>query len=188
MQDTAANLTRWGAMLPAMAVRILHVAAVGAVLVLAFLFLLHGEGDRQAAGGAQAEVPRATAAEERSAGVPAGRSAVPAREAPPPASASAIRDIELALEAAVREREAAVSEVQRAQQALEAVEEELSFRIDQGEAPDDLIAEAEAGLAAPFRELQNALRRLEQAEVSENALREQLAAAAGSASPPSGTP
>jgi hypothetical protein len=167
--------------------RMLHVAAVGAVLVLAFLFLRDGEGERPTAGDTRPPAPDGPAAGERSAGGPPERSASLASHEPSRAP-SAVRDIELALEAAVSEREAAVYEVQRAQQALEAVEEQLSFRIDQGEAPDDLTAEAEAALAAPFRELQTALRRLDQAKVSENALREQLAAAGGSTGPASGIP
>jgi len=184
MEKTEANLTFCGVTLSIMNGSILRIAVIGTGLLLAFLFIRDHDGDRRAARDTPAPMRGGVEAEKRSAGM--SPAAHPGPE-PVPGSPT-LRDIELALEAAVAEREAAVAEVRRAQQALEAVEEQLGFRIDQGEAPDDLIDEADASLAAPFRRLQDALRRLEQAEVSENVLREQLAAASEAASRSSGTP
>lgn len=187
MEKTEANLTFCGVTLSIMNGRILRIAVIGTGLLLAFLFIRDHDGDRRAAEDTPAPMRGGVEAEKRSAGMsPAPPAALPGPE-PVPGSPT-LRDIELALEAAVAEREAAVAEVRRAQQAVEAVEEQLGFRIDQGEAPDDLIDEADASLAAPFRRLQDALRRLEQAEVSENVLREQLAAASEAASRSSLTP
>jgi hypothetical protein len=100
----------------------------------------------------------------------------PARlpETPP---APSTRDLQLALEAAVAERKSAEAALVRAQSALEAAEEQLEFRLDQGEDAELLADDAVAMIDAPFAELQRALRRLDQAEASEASLREELSRA-----------
>ena len=92
-------------------------------------------------------------------------------------SAPSARDLELALEAAVAERESAEAALVRAQSELEAAEAQLEFRLDKGEDAELLADDAVAMIDAPFAELQRALRRLDQAEASAAALREALSRA-----------
>jgi hypothetical protein len=97
---------------------------------------------------------------------------------PAPPLHPSLADLQLALEAATTEREFAEAAVVRAQSALEAAEEQLEFRLEQGEDADALAADAAAMIEEPFAELQDALRRLDQAEASETALRDELTRAA----------
>jgi len=111
-------------------------------------------------------------------------SRVPAAVAPEVAAPRArpsrpsVADLRLALEAATAERELAEAAMVLAQSALEAAEEQLEFRLEQGEEADALAADAVAVIEEPFAELQYALRRLDQAEASEAALRDELTHAA----------
>lgn len=89
----------------------------------------------------------------------------------------AIRDLELAMEAALAEQRAAEDAVRRAEAAMLDVEEQLDLRVEQGEDPDDLEAEAVVMLDGVFVNMQAALRRLDQADASIEMLEEQLAQA-----------
>ena len=89
----------------------------------------------------------------------------------------AISDLELALEAALAEQRTAEDAVRSAEAALFDVEEQLDLRVEQGEAPEDLEAEAEILLEGVFNSMQDALRRLDQADASVEMLEEELAMA-----------
>lgn len=109
--------------------------------------------------------------------VPAAGGNAAAPEVEGPDRLPAIRDLELALEAALAEQRAAESALRNAETALLDVEEQLDLRVEQGEAPDDLEAEATAMLDGVFASVQDALRRLDQADASVEMLEEELAAA-----------
>jgi len=159
-------------------------AALCAGFFLALLFLFGADRDGRDAAPppatpSQSADSRTTIASGSPAGHAAGSPAPPDRSTKP-----SVRDIELALRAAIAERAAAEAEVDRAQAAMEAAEAQLEFRVDQGERPDDLVRDAYDTLPTPFDALQDALRRLDQAQAGETALREELALARRRASGP----
>ncbi len=57
------------------------------------------------------------------------------------------------------------------------VEDRLDLRVEQGESPDSLEAEADAMLERVFDDVQAALRRLDQADASVEMLEEEVALA-----------
>lgn len=145
-------------------------AALLGGLLIAFVALTR-QGDEA---GRPAPSPPAAPAASRApaAGVP---EVAPSRARPPRPS---LADLQLALEAATSERELAEAAVLRAQSVLEGAEEQLEFRLEQGEDAAALAADAAAMIEEPFAELQDALRRLDQAEAGETALRDELTRAA----------
>ena len=121
--------------------------------------------------------PEAPARGSAHEAAPAAGGNVAAPEVEGPDRLPAISDLELALEAALAEQRAAESALRNAETALLDVEEQLDLRVEQGEAPDDLEAEATAMLDGVFASVQDALRRLDQADASVEMLEEELAAA-----------
>ena len=121
------------------------------------------------------QTPAGSVLESGTVPAAAGNDAAPAAGAP--GRLPAIRDLELAMEAALAEQSAAETAVLSAEAALLDVEEQLDLRVEQGEAPDDLEAEAELMLGGVFSRLQDALRRLDQADASVEMLQEELAVA-----------
>ena len=147
-------------------------AVAAAASVLAVLWPTDRPGERSApAGPAQRDTERVVLPDA------AGDPAEPA--AGGPGRLPAISDLELALEAALAEQRTAEDAVRSAEAALFDVEEQLDLRVEQGEAPDDLEAEAEILLEGVFNGMQDALRRLDQADASVEMLEEELALARG---------
>jgi hypothetical protein len=115
-------------------------------------------------------------------------SAPPAREqAPAPrdetpgealaAARQKVRDLELALGAAVEERKRAETLMEQSEQDVEELERFIERIEERGEDPVDYADEGLQMFQPAFYAYQEALSRLEQAEASEAALREELAAA-----------
>ena len=123
----------------------------------------------------RSEAPAGPGLESEALPGAAGNGATPTAGAS--GGSTTIRDLELALEAALAEQRAAENAVLSAEAALLDVEEQLDLRVEQGEAPDDLEAEAERMLDGVFASLQDAMRRLDQADASVEMLEEELAMA-----------
>jgi len=161
---------RWLLVLPVL-------AAVVAVAAVVLSLLGDDPADRTRSGSPDAsrtapDVPAAAGVETAPAHI----------SAPAPASAdrtqlSALRDLELALEAALAERRAAEDALRSAEAAMLEVEDRLDLRVEQGESPDSLEAEADAMLERVFDDVQAALRRLDQADASVEMLEEEVALA-----------
>ena len=126
---------------------------------------------------APVETPPAPAA------APAGTpSASEQDEAPPAAQELAtarqtVRDLELALGAAVEERKRAEALLEQSEQDVEDLERFIEQIEERGEDPADYAEEGLEMFQPAFYAYQEAFSRLEQAEASEAALREELAAA-----------
>ncbi len=114
---------------------------------------------------------------------PAGTPASAAQaEAPPTAQEPAtveqtVRDLELALGAAVEERKRAEALLEQSEQDVEDLERFIEQIEERGEDPADYADEGLELFQPAFYAYQDAFSRLEQAQASEAALREELAAA-----------
>lgn len=89
----------------------------------------------------------------------------------------AVRDLELALGAAVEERKRAEALLEQSEQAVEDLERFIERIEERGEDPADYAEEGLEMFQPAFYAYQEAFSRLEQAEASEAALREELAGA-----------
>jgi len=129
--------------------------------------------------GREAPVETAPPSAAAPGGTPAGAER---REAPQTAQELAtarqtLRDLELALGAAVEERKRAEALLEQSEQDVEDLERFIEQIEERGEDPADYADEGLEMFQPAFYAYQEAFSRLEQAEASEAALREELAAA-----------